>query len=267
MISSRLEVFPTEHVFVNSWISPLVQVLCYPFQMTSRTTFAPAVADAILLRTFLIGALACFLCSSVFHSSLCHSHKVAVFMNRIDYFGILALGTVNFFPTFHYAFFCNPKLRNIYIALMTMSGSAGIYMACSPIYATPAYRRARTYTFFACGGAAILPFVHAIWKTGGMCPSVHTYSTLLKSNETSGPKQARPCPSAGSEWKSCSTSEVLCCTLNDSLKVSRQAPSITSFGSSHQIFHICSMFAVLSHWIAIGQGFRYRYGNQGGVCP
>jgi hypothetical protein len=37
--------------------------------------------------------------------------------------GILALGTVNFFPTFHYAFFCYPHLRDIYIALMTVSGS------------------------------------------------------------------------------------------------------------------------------------------------
>jgi hypothetical protein len=37
--------------------------------------------------------------------------------------GILVLGTVNYFPTFHYAFFCAPQLRNLYIALMSISGS------------------------------------------------------------------------------------------------------------------------------------------------
>ncbi|KAF7313887.1 Ras-GEF domain-containing protein [Mycena chlorophos] len=91
---------------------------------------------------------------------------VAAYMNRVDYFGILALGTVNYFPTFHYAFFCHPRLRNLYIALMTISGSTGIYLACSPTYASPEYRRMRTYTFFACGGVVLLPFVHAIWQQG-----------------------------------------------------------------------------------------------------
>ncbi|KAJ7127878.1 hemolysin-III related-domain-containing protein [Mycena epipterygia] len=216
-------------------------VLCSPFQITSQATLA---SDAILLRTFLIGALTCFLCSSVFHSSLCHSRKVAVFMNRIDYFGILALGTVNFFPTFHYAFFCDPRLRNVYIALMTASGSTGIYMACSPTYATPAYRRARTYTFFACGGVAILPFVHAIWKTGV------------------------PSSSMSFSW----IGVEIMFYVGGALLYSERFPENLApgkfdyIGSSHQIFHVCSMFAVLSHWVAIGQGFRYRYGEQGGVC-
>ncbi|KAF7343719.1 hypothetical protein MSAN_01952200 [Mycena sanguinolenta] len=167
-------------------------------------------------------------------------------MNRIDYFGILALGTVNFFPTFHYAFFCDPTLRNVYIALMTLSGSTGIYMACSPTYATPAYRRARTYTFFACGGVALLPFVHAIWKMGWT--------------------EASSAMALG--WIGI---EILF-YVGGALLYSERLPERLApgrfdlIGSSHQIFHVCSMFAVLSHWAAIGKGFRYRYGVQNGIC-
>ncbi|KAJ7890173.1 hemolysin-III related-domain-containing protein [Mycena olivaceomarginata] len=226
--------------------APFTKALCYPFQVKSQASSSPAPADAILLRTFLIGALVCFICSSVFHSSLCHSRKVAVFMNRVDYFGILALGTVNFFPTFHYAFFCYPHLRDIYIALMTVSGSVGIYMACSPTYATPAYRRARTYTFFACGGVAIFPFVHAISKSGWTEASSSMSFTWL-----------------GIE---------ILFYVGGALLYSERFPEtlvpgkFDHLGASHQIFHVCSMFAVLSHWVAIGQGFRYRHGDQGGVC-
>ncbi|KAJ7692915.1 hemolysin-III related-domain-containing protein [Mycena rosella] len=224
--------------------APFIQALCFPFRITSQAAPAPSAADAILLRTFLIGALTCFLCSSVFHSSLCHSRKVCLpqFLT-----GILTLGTVNFFPTFHHAFFCAPRLRNVYIALMMVSGSTGIYMACFPTYATPAYRRTRTYTFFACGGVALLPFVHAIWKTGW--------------TEASASMSFR--------WLGI---EILF-YVGGALLYSERFPeslapgSFDHIGSSHQIFHVCSMFAVLSHWVAIGQGFRYRYGEQGGVCP
>jgi adiponectin receptor len=120
-------------------------------------------------------------------------------MNRIDYLGnalnapmlfadrfvgILVLGTVNFFPTFHYSFFCDPSLRNLYILLMTLSGcseshgmlvnilslltstTAGIWLIYTPAYSTPAYRRMRTYTFITLGFVAVFPFVHAIWRYG-----------------------------------------------------------------------------------------------------
>ncbi|KAJ6503738.1 hemolysin-III related-domain-containing protein [Mycena sanguinolenta] len=224
----------------------LVEALCYPLQIVSPSSPPIDAADGILLRSFLFGVLICFFSSSVFHSSLCHSRKVAEFMNRIDYFGILALGTVNFFPTFHYAFFCDPILCNVYIALMALSGSTGIYMACSPTYATPAYRRTRTYTFFVCGGVALLPFIHAIWKLG---------------------------------WREASSAMALdwigieiLFYVGGALLYSERLPERLApgrfdlIGSSHQIFHVCSMFAVLSHWVAIGQGFRYRYGVQNGIC-
>lgn len=43
---------------------------------------------------------------------------------------------------------------------------AGVYLVCAPTYATAAYRRMRTYTFFALGFVALIPFGHAIQTYG-----------------------------------------------------------------------------------------------------
>ncbi|KAJ6566965.1 hemolysin-III related-domain-containing protein [Mycena capillaripes] len=215
-----------------------------PFNHTSQSNVKTS--DVILFRVFLLGAFVCFACSALFHSSLCHSEKIAKALNRVDYFGILVLGTVNYFPTFHYAFFCAPQLRSLYIALMSISGSAGIYLSCSPTYGTPAYRRMRTYTFFACGMVAIVPLVHAVCRNGWKETSASTsFGWLLL--------------------------EVVF-YVGGAILYSERWPEyiwpgrFDLIGSSHQIFHICSLLAVLSHYAAISDGFRYWHSERGGIC-
>ncbi|KAJ7202860.1 hemolysin-III related-domain-containing protein, partial [Mycena pura] len=212
----------------------------YPFSITSKD-------DATLLGIFFLGAIVCFSCSAVFHSSLCHSQPVARYMNRVDYFGILALGTVNYFPTFHYAFFCAPRLRNLYIALMSLSGSTGIYLACSPTYATPQYRRMRTYTFFACGWVVIIPFVHAIWRYGVRPPTPSCAPRLGLQNTVARGQRIYLIPSE--RFPEC-----------------RWPGRFDLVGSSHQIFHVCSLLAVWAHYAAVVVGFRHWRVERGGVC-
>ncbi|KAJ7682633.1 hemolysin-III related-domain-containing protein [Mycena polygramma] len=203
-------------------------------------------SDVILFRVFLLGAFVCFTCSVMFHSSLCHSEKVAKVLNRVDYFGIFVLGTVNYFPTFHYAFFCAPQLRNLYIALMSISGSAGIYLSCSPTYGTPAYRRMRTYTYFACGMVTVIPLAHAVFRNGWKETSAATSFTWL-------------------------LLEVVF-YVGGAILYSERWPEcmwpgrFDLVGSSHQIFHVCSLLAVLSHYMAVSEGFRYWHAQRGGVC-
>ncbi|KAF7303829.1 hypothetical protein MIND_00612700 [Mycena indigotica] len=202
--------------------------------------------DETIFTVFLAGAFICFSCSAVFHSALCHSEPIAKYMNRVDYFGILALGTVNYFPTFHYAFFCEPGLRNLYIALMTASGSTGIYLACSPTYASPEYRRMRTYTFFACGGVVLVPFVHAICRKGY--------------------QQADQAISF--RWIVVEAMFYVIGALlySERFPESRWPGRFDLIGSSHQVFHICSLLAVLAHCQSIVTSFRYWHVVRGGIC-
>ncbi|KAJ7220617.1 hemolysin-III related-domain-containing protein [Mycena pura] len=208
-----------------------------------RMSSLPSVtkSDSMFLDLFLLGALTCFLCSATYHSATCHSEKVEKFMNRVDHIGIFFLGTLNYFSTFHYAFFCAPHLRSLYIAAMTVSGTTGTYLACAPTYATPAYRRMRTYTYFACGGVAIIPFVHAMWRNGWQ--------------ETS-------------RWLLIEAA----CYVGGALTYAERFPEcrwpgrFDLIGSSHQIFHVCTLFAVWAHYAAVVGGFRYWHVERGGVC-
>lgn len=50
--------------------------------------------------------------------------KAVKFMSKVDYFGILTLGTLNFFSTFYYGFFCEQYYVYSYMGTMTISGSS-----------------------------------------------------------------------------------------------------------------------------------------------
>ncbi|KAF7324630.1 hypothetical protein MKEN_00504500 [Mycena kentingensis (nom. inval.)] len=206
---------------------------------------ASAQSEKTLLATFLTGAAVCFVTSAAFHASICHSQPVAKYMNRVDYFGILVLGTVNYFPTFHYAFYCAPTLRNLYIAMMTVSGSTGIYLACSPRYASPEYRRMRTYTFFSCGGVVILPFIHAMWRNG-----LQEANCAISFN-----------------WILAEAAFYVGGALlySERFPECRWPGRFDIFGSSHQIFHVCSLLAVWAHYKSVESSFHYRHAVRGGT--
>lgn len=49
---------------------------------------------------------------------MAHSERVAIRWNRLDYVGIVVLISGTFVPLVHYGFYCDPHLRNTYIALI-----------------------------------------------------------------------------------------------------------------------------------------------------
>jgi adiponectin receptor len=56
--------------------------------------------------------------SASYHTLMAHSERVAVQWNRLDYVGIVVLISGTFVPLVHYGFYCDPHLRNTYIALI-----------------------------------------------------------------------------------------------------------------------------------------------------
>ncbi|KAJ7600055.1 hemolysin-III related-domain-containing protein [Mycena floridula] len=198
------------------------------------------------LAVFLLGALVCFACSTIFHASSCHSRRVLGIMSRLDYLGILFLGTVNFFPSFHYAFFCDPALRDIYICSMTVSGCTGVYLVLAPTYSIPSYRRMRTYTFFALGVVVVVPFVHCVVRYGlnqaSRSLSLHWIVVELFAYVGGALLYAERCPECLAPGK------------------------FDIIGSSHQIFHMCSLIAVWAHFMAIRAGYNYWHIERHGSC-
>lgn len=56
--------------------------------------------------------------SASYHTLIAHSERVAIQWNRLDYVGIVVLISGTFVPLVHYGFYCDPHLRNTYIALI-----------------------------------------------------------------------------------------------------------------------------------------------------
>ncbi|KAJ7493454.1 hemolysin-III related-domain-containing protein [Mycena galericulata] len=207
--------------------------------------------DRWVLGVFPMGAVVCFVCSTIFHSSTCHSRPArgaigCILIITYADTGILVLGSVNFFPSIYYAFFCDPHLRTLYICSMTLSGCTGVYLVCAPTYASPAYRRMRTYTFFALGVVVVFPFIHCVVRYGF--------------------EQASKSLSLG--W----IAVEIAAYVGGALLYAERFPECIApgkfdiIGASHQIFHICSLAAVSVHFIAVSQGYRYWHIERNGLC-
>ncbi|KIP07329.1 hypothetical protein PHLGIDRAFT_105796 [Phlebiopsis gigantea 11061_1 CR5-6] len=201
--------------------------------------------DGVAFGVFFFGCIVCFFCSTVFHTSLCHREDVVRWTSRMDFLGILTLGTFNFFPTFHYGFYCDPVFRTIYPSLMAVSGF-GIYLVCAPTYSSPSYRRMRAVTFVSLGLVAVFPFAHAMVRYG-----LH---------------EARQNMALG--WIAI---EIIA-YLTGVLLYAERCPEcifpgrFDLVGASHQLFHICSLLAVTFHYIATVKAFQYRHIVHAGTC-
>ncbi|KAI9698594.1 MAG: hypothetical protein M1820_007393 [Bogoriella megaspora] len=70
--------------------------------------------DMIVLICFFIGAVACLGMSATYHLISNHSETVAVFGNKLDYLGIVALIWGSFVPCIYYGFRDNISLMKLY---------------------------------------------------------------------------------------------------------------------------------------------------------
>ncbi|GJE98014.1 hemolysin-III related-domain-containing protein [Phanerochaete sordida] len=202
--------------------------------------------DTAVFAVFFLGSVVCFACSTLFHTSLCHREEVVKITSRVDYLGILTLGTLNFCPTLYYGFYCTPRLAYVYMALMAASGTVGTFLVCAPRYNAPAHRRTRAATFVTLGAAALAPFVHALARLGA-------------------PEAARALALrlVGAELGAYLLGVVL---YAERWPEAVWPGRFDFLGSSHQLFHVCSLVAVALHYVATVEAFRYRHFDRLGVC-
>ncbi|KAF8600652.1 HlyIII-domain-containing protein [Ceratobasidium sp. AG-I] len=195
---------------------------------------------ALLAGVFCLGA------SSLFHTANCHSPNVSKRCNALDYSGIIVLTVGSFYPSLHYGFFCDYHLQVIYAVGITVAGAIAAYVVLNPEYATPAYLWARTLVFCALGFCSLIPVCHAYLL----------YGLERMENEM------------GFTW----LAWCLCLYVAGAMIYACRIPerwfpgTFDYFGASHQIFHVCVVLAVLSHYKSVLTGFEYWHGQRHGVC-
>ncbi|CAN6163321.1 unnamed protein product [Urochloa humidicola] len=126
----------------------------YSTAVTSQTTRWP-------FFVFLAGAMFCLLSSSACHLLSCHSHRLNLFLIRLDYTGIAVMIVVSFFPPIYYIFQCEPHWQAAYLSAITAAGVATVYALMSPRLSAARYRAHRALLFVGMGLSGLVPAVHA----------------------------------------------------------------------------------------------------------
>ncbi|KAG2607446.1 heptahelical transmembrane protein ADIPOR1-like [Panicum virgatum] len=126
----------------------------YGMAVTSQTTRWP-------FFVFLAGAMFCLLSSSACHLLSCHSHRLNLFLIRLDYTGIAVMIVVSFFPPIYYIFQCEPHWQVAYLSAITAAGVGTVYALMSPRLSAARYRAHRALLFVGMGLSGVVPAAHA----------------------------------------------------------------------------------------------------------
>ncbi|KAI8372253.1 hemolysin-III related-domain-containing protein [Choanephora cucurbitarum] len=187
--------------------------------------------DYTYFFVFILGACACLGLSASFHCFACHSEPVAATWNRCDYAGITCLIVGSFFPVVYYGFHCHHIFQVIYLTTIVILGSITAAITLMKHFRSPAYRWVRACLFMALGLFGLIPTLHGIWVYG-LNNSFKTVSL--------GHMILMACTYiAGAIIYGCRFPE-------------RTMPGkFNYFGSSHQIFHVCVVIAVISHYLGV----------------
>ncbi|KAI0825529.1 hemolysin-III related-domain-containing protein [Irpex lacteus] len=242
-------VYPSSlNIHTHLWGALLFLLLLTTFHTTHITPTPTATwADTTVIGIFLAAAVACLSLSAAYHTCEVHSRMVASTCNGLDYAGIVILIVGSVVPCIYYGFYCSKLFQTIYLSLFALSGSLASYIVLNPSYRTPSYRSARTKVFVSLGLCGVLPVSHGLLSRGFEALQEEMGVLWL----------------LGSAWLYLEGAVLYANRIPE-----RLAPgSFDIFLSSHQIFHVHVLAAVLAHYQCVMTAFGYWHGVAAGACP
>lgn len=136
--------------------------------------------DLLIFTAFCVASLLCLLCSSVYHTFICHSaHHVKSFTATLDYIGITFLITASISTIVHFGFYCDPVSRNYYMIFSSLIGSIGVILPFFRFFDTKRYRPLRIGLFVAMAFSSIVPLLH-LATVKGLIDSIEFLKPALK---------------------------------------------------------------------------------------
>lgn len=114
-----------------------------------------------MFTAFCLASLTCLLCSSIYHTFICHSaHHVKSFTATLDYIGITFLITASISIIVHFGFYCEPIPKMRYIIFSCLIGSIGVILPFFKFFDTKRYRPLRIGLFVAMAFSSVVPLLH-----------------------------------------------------------------------------------------------------------
>ncbi|OKL59122.1 hypothetical protein UA08_05966 [Talaromyces atroroseus] len=188
--------------------------------------------DHVMFGIFFWSAECCLIFSATYHLVGPHSHDVEQFWHRMDLLGIVIVTVGTFIPGIYYIFTCEPSLQKLHWVIIVTSGSATAALISIPKFRTLRWRKARVSAYVALGASAFIPLLHGVQLYG--------LEYMLQYS--------------GMKWY---LLELVLYGGGAGLYASRTperfAPGkFDIWGSSHQIFHVCILCAMLLIELAKG---------------
>ncbi|KAF9140966.1 hypothetical protein BG015_001457 [Linnemannia schmuckeri] len=204
-----------------------------------HTTFLHhgTVWDHAVFLFFFLAASKCLICSTLYHTFLCHSRlPVMRCAATLDYIGIGVLITASVMATLHYGFFCDVE-RWIFLAFSFGMGVVGCILPLYPFFDLPSFRYFRIFIFLGMACSGIVPLTYVAYMKGPIntwnfiapfCKSGLAYLTgLLFYGHRFPEKQF---PGVFDRW-----------------------------GHSHQVWHVAVVAGIYYHYMAMVHFYNSRY--------
>ncbi|KAI9270840.1 hemolysin-III related-domain-containing protein [Sporodiniella umbellata] len=131
--------------------------------------------DLLIFAAFCVAALLCLLCSSIYHTFICHSaHHIKSLTATLDYIGITFLITASICTIVHFGFYCDSVSRNRYMIFSSLIGSIGVILPFFRFFDTKRYRPLRIGLFVVMAFSSVVPVLHLITVKG----LIHSFDFL-----------------------------------------------------------------------------------------
>ena len=202
-------------------------------------------ADILVFSTFFYGVSICFILSATYHIISNHSPKVQKFGNQLDYLGIVILMWGSTIPSIYYGFHCDPRLRKIYWANVSVLATLCIVATLHPKFRYPSIRPYRAAMYAGLGLSAVVFVVHGIllhgWTVQNRRMSLDWMGLMALFNLTGAVIYAARVPEKLRPLK------------------------YDIYGSSHQVLHVAVVLAGLAHMFGLFRAFDHLH-TRGSVC-
>ncbi|UYV67438.1 ADIPOR2 [Cordylochernes scorpioides] len=122
--------------------------------------------EKIVFSAFFAGAIVCLGMSFTFHTVHCHSEKVGRLFSKLDYCGIALLIIGSFVPWLYYGFYCNSRMKILYLSLVIFLGLSAIIVSLWDRFGEPRFRTLRAGVFTVFGLSGVVPALHYLIAQG-----------------------------------------------------------------------------------------------------
>ncbi|KAG0364123.1 hypothetical protein BGZ54_007826 [Gamsiella multidivaricata] len=193
--------------------------------------------DHAVFLFFFLAASKCLICSTLYHTFLCHSRlPVMRCAATFDYIGIGVLITASVMATLHYGFFCDAE-KWIFLAFSFGMGIVGCILPLYPFFDLPSFRYFRIFIFVGMACSGVVPLSYAAYVKGFS----NTFSFIF------------PFFKSGLAY------------LTGLLFYGHRFPEkrfpgvFDRWGHSHQVWHVAVVAGIYYHYMAMVHFYNARY--------